>query len=120
MKHIAVNGKRLVVDGNSMVFRKEITRYIEIGDCIVVRLIIEGQGDNEKNIYGVRDGRIAWRVQDMLEYNKEFEPFLPDAYTGIDIYEKDENLIIATTGYGWRLAVSPENGKIIGVDGWTK
>lgn len=120
MRTILTEGNRLVIDGIEIKFRFEIREYLEYNDFVVVRLAMRTDKDSENNIYGVIDGEIAWRVQDMLEYNKNCAPFIPDPYVGIDVYDKDKKLVIATTFAGFRYLINPNNGRIIGEESWVK
>ncbi|MEG1995866.1 MAG: hypothetical protein RR255_05600 [Bacilli bacterium] len=120
MKNISINDNRLIIDGFEVLFKHEIKEFVEIGEVVVVRLGIKCRDDDINNIYGVIDGKIAWRVQDMLEYNINCKPFLPDPYTAISIYKKDPGLIIANTSEGYRMLINPTNGKIVGEESWTK
>ena len=120
MNNITIEGNILRVGDKSIEFQHEIKTIIEIGDYIIVRLLVDGKKDDYNNIYGVKDEKIDWRVQDMLEYNENCAPFLPDPYIGIRVYDKDESLIIATTFGGFRMLIDPQTGKIVGEESWVR
>lgn len=121
MNTISIQGKKLTVNWyKSIEFEEEIEEIIDMGKVVIVLTMPQHGYVTENRIYGVIDGKIAWRVQDMMEYDVKCEPFLPDPYSGIDVYEKDSSLIVGTTAYGFRMLINPQNGKIVGEDGWTK
>ncbi len=74
----------------------------------------------DNRIYGIRDGKIVWQVQDMLEYNPDYAPFMPNPYTYIKVYDKDPGVVLATSGEGFRFLINPNNGRIIGTESWVK
>lgn len=120
MKKISIENGVLVIDGKVIKLKYEVTHYTVIDDVVVVRLRCAARDDDINNIYGIKDGKIAWRVQDMLEYDKNCAPFMPDPYTGISAYDKDRSIIIATTSEGFRFLINPNNGRIIGTESWVK
>ena len=120
MKEVSFFENRLIIDGLEVRFRYNIKQFVEFDNAVVVRLEMKARDDDINNVYGVVDGKIAWRVQDMLEYDKNCAPFVPDPYTGIRVYEKDRNIIVATTFQGFRFLINPHNGRIIGTESWVK
>ncbi len=115
-----IEGNILKIDGCAIEFKYDIREFVTIGAYTTVRLAITIRDDYTNNIYGVKDGKIVWRVQDMLEYDENYAPFAPDPYAGIRVYNRDESLIIATTGYGFRVLIDPITGKIVGKESWVK
>ena len=120
MSEISILGNILVINDIEVHLKYKIKEFIQINNVVIVRLKVACRDDDVNNIYGIINGKIAWRVQDMMEYNVNCEPFVPDPYSGIDVYEKDPNLIVGTTSYGFRMLINPLHGKIVGEDGWTK
>ncbi len=120
MKNVTIEDNVLIVDDIKVHLKYKIKKFVQLRDVIVVRLEIAARDDDINNIYGVIDGRVAWRVQDMLEFNPDYAPFVPDPYTGIRIYDKNPELIIATSGGGFRFLINPHNGKIVGTESWVK
>ena len=118
---IKTDGKFLVVNGCYPIeFEEEIERTVDMGTVVVVLTIPQRGYMTDNRIYGIKDGKIAWRVQDMLEYDKNCAPFMPDPYTGIRVYDKDKSIVIATTSEGFRFLINPNNGRIIGTESWVK
>lgn len=62
-----INDTMLITDGGILYFSNPIDEVLEVGETIVVRLEIMGQGADINNIYGVKGGHIIWQVQDMRE-----------------------------------------------------
>ncbi|MBP1758907.1 MAG: hypothetical protein H6Q61_1156 [Firmicutes bacterium] len=120
MKNVTAIDNILMIDGVEILFKYKITKFAEINNVVVVRLEMRSRDDDINNIYGVIDGKIAWRVQDMLEFNPDYAPFAPNPYTGIRIYDKNPELIIATSWGGFRFLINPNNGKIVGTESWVK
>ncbi len=60
---------RLIIDGTEVHFKYNIRQALEFDNAVVVWLEVKARDDDINNVYGVIDGKIAWRVQDMLEYN---------------------------------------------------
>ena len=120
MKNVTTADNILVIDGVEIPFKYKITKFIEINNVVAVRLEVRRRTDDINNIYGVIDGKIAWRVQDMLEFNPDYAPFMPNPYTYIEIYEKDPELLLATSWGGVRFLINPHNGKIVGTESWVK
>ena len=120
MKKIYFEENRLYMDGKEISFKYDIREFIVINDSIIVRLSVRRRDDDINNIYCVRNGKIAWRVQDILEYDPGYEIFGPDPYSGIDVYEGNPNLAVGTTGEGYRFVIDPKNGNIVERDGWVK
>ena len=118
----------LVTEHGAVKFRNRIKKVIEWRDIIIVRLEIMGNIEDNDNVYGVKDGKIIWRVQPQYE----FKPYIWSAgftplgqskgnpYGGIDIYSKDPALIIATDVAGFRYLIDPATGKIVGEESWVK
>jgi len=118
---ITIRENKLRVNGSfEIVFDEEIYQVIDMEEIVVVLTMPRDDYMTENRIYGVIDGRVAWRVQDILEFNPDYASILPDAYIGIRIYDKNPELIIATIGYGYRFLINPHNGKIVGKESWVK
>ena len=100
MKTVTAADNVLVIDGVEIPFQYKITKFVQINNVVVVRLEMRSRADDINNIYGVIDSKIASRVQDMLEFNPDYAPFVPNPYTYIEIYEKDPELILATSWGG--------------------
>jgi len=120
MKNVTTADNILVIDGVEIPFKYKITKFIEINNVVAVRLEVRRRTDDINNIYGVIDGKIAWRVQSMQEYNSAYDLSWHDPYTRIDVYDKNPELIIATTFGGYRFLINPHNGKIVGKESWVK
>ncbi|MEG1995865.1 MAG: hypothetical protein RR255_05595 [Bacilli bacterium] len=120
MKNISINDGVLVIDEKEVRFKYNVTHFVVVNDIVVVRLGCASRKDDINNIYGVIDGKIAWRVQDMLEYDINYKPFFPDPYSGIDQYVKEPSLLVGTTSNGFKVLINPNNGKIVGKDGWCR
>ena len=122
MKHtFRVNGiEREIVWALPIVFDEDVHETIDMETVIIVLTMPKNDFVTSNRIYGVKDGKIAWRVQDMLEYNENCAPVLPDPYTGIRVYDKNESLIIATTFNGFRMLIDPQTGKIVGEESWVR
>ena len=118
---IKAEGKYLIVNECTPIeFEEEIERTIDMGSVVVVLTIPERGYVTDNRIYGVKDGKIAWRVQDMLEYNPDYAPFMPNPYTYIKVYEKDPGVVLAGTFGGFTFLINPNNGRIIGTESWEK
>ena len=118
---ISIKGKELIVNGSlPIVFEEEIEEIVDMEDVVIVLTMPEQGHITANRIYGVKDEKIVWRVQDILEYDPGYAIFGPDVYAGIGVCEKNPSLIVGTTGYGFRMLIDPTNGKIVGKDGWTK
>lgn len=122
MNTISIKGCELTVNWhNKVVFEKEIEEVIDFKTVVIALIIPEkGMVDITNNIYGVIDSKIAWQVQDVLEYNANYAPFSPDSYVGIRVFEGDPELIVGTTFKGFRMLINPIDGRIVGNDGWVK
>ena len=120
MGNVSIDNGVLVIDGKRIKSKYDVTHYVVIGEVVVVRLKCEGRKDDINNVYGVKDGKIAWRVQDMLEYNPDYAPFMPNPYTYIKVYEKDPGIVLAGTFQGFTFLINPNNGRIIGTESWEK
>ena len=120
MKNVTAIDNILMIDGVEILFKYKVTKFVEINNVVVIRLEMRSRADDINNIYGVIDGKIAWRVQDQLEFNPEYTIFFPDPYVMIRIYDKNPELIIATTFGGYRFLINPNNGKIVGTESWVK
>lgn len=118
---IKTEGKFLAVNASAPIeFEEEIERTVDMGSVVVV-LTMPAHGYTTANrIYGVKDGKIAWRVQDMLEYNPDYAPFMPNSYTYIKVYDKDPGVVLAGTFQGFTFLINPNNGRIIGTESWEK
>ena len=118
----------LVTEHGAVEFRNRIKKVLEWRDIVIVRLEIMGDTEDNDNVYGIKDGKIIWRVQPQYE----FKPYIWSAgftplgqskgnpYGGIDIYSKDPALIIATDVAGFRYLIDPATGKIVGEESWVK
>ena len=120
MKNISIADNVLVIDGVEVHLKYKIKEFVEIKNVVAVRLEVAARDDDINSIYGVIDGKIAWRVQDMLEYNPDYAPFLPNPYTYIEVYEKDPEVILASSFRGFRFLINPNNGKIVGTESWER
>lgn len=120
MKNISILNNVLIVDGVEVRLKYNIREYAQIDNVVAVRLEMRARDDDINNIYGVIDGKIAWRVQDILEYNENYAPFLPDPYTWIEIYDENPALFIATTFGGFRFLIDPKTGRIVGRESTVK
>ena len=120
MKEISFFEDRLIIDGREVRFKYNIRQVVEFDNAVVVRLEVKARDDDINNVYGVKDGKIAWRVQDMLEYNPDYAPFMPNPYTYIKVYEKDPGVVLAGTIQGFTFLINPNNGRIIGTESWEK
>ena len=113
----------LVTEHGAVEFRNRIKKVIKWRDIVIVRLEIMGDVEDNNNVYGVKDGKIIWRIQEQAEFNPLVNlPLLPQfrPYGDIDIYKKDRNLIIATDVTGFRYLIDPATGKIVGEESWVK
>jgi len=118
---ITIRENKLRANGSfEIVFDEEIYQIIDMEEIVVVLTMPQDDYMTENRIYGVVNGKIAWRVQDMLEFNPDYAPFMPNSYIYIEIYEKNPELIIATSGRGFRFLINPNNGKIVGTESWVK
>ena len=118
-----INNNRLLVNGNVLTFDREIIKAIELNGIVAVLIGFRGLIEENNNVYGVKDGKIIWRIQEQAEFNPLVNlPLLPQfrPYGDIDIYQKDRNLIIATDGTGFRYLIDPATGKIVGEESWVK
>lgn len=97
-----------------------VTEFVVVKAVVVARLECKHREDDKNNIYGIINGRVAWRVQDMLEYDPDLKLFMPNSYTYIEKYDKDAGLILATTFQGFRFLINPHNWRIIGTESWVK
>ena len=123
-----IQENRLLTEFGAVDFRNRIKKVIEWRNIIIVRLEIMGDAEDNDNVYGVKDGKILWRVQPQYE----FKPYIWSAgftplgqskgnpYGGIDIYSKDPAFIIATDVAGFRYLIDPATGKIVGEESWVK
>ena len=119
MNTISIQGKRITINQKTIDFEHEVDQTIDLDKVVIV--MTTWRYDNPNNIFGVINGEIAWRVQDILEYyNLNSSPFAPDSYTTVYVYSKDTNLVIATSGNGFRFLINPHNGKIVGMESWVK
>lgn len=72
---INAEGKFLVVNGCEPIeFEEEIERTLDMDTVVVVLTIPQRGYMTDNRIYGIRDGKIAWQVQDMLEYIRIMRP----------------------------------------------
>ncbi|MEG1241432.1 MAG: hypothetical protein RSD32_00625 [Oscillospiraceae bacterium] len=118
---IDTNGKRLVVNGcRPIEFEEEIERVLDMESVVVVLTMPRNDYMTKNRIYGVKDGKVAWRVQDMLDYNPDYAPFMPNSYTYIKVYDKDPGVVLAGTFQGFTFLINPNNGQIIGTESWEK
>jgi len=120
MKSISIEDNLLIIDGVQVCLSYKIKEFVRFNNVIVVRLEVAARDDDINNIYGVIDGKIAWRVQDMLEFNPDYAPFMPNPYTYIEVYEKNPEVLLASTFRGFRFLINPHNGKIVGTESWVK
>lgn len=122
MKNIIIvqENKLMLNSSDEIIFDEEIYQVIEIEEVVVVLTMPQKTRVTANRIYGVIDGKVAWRVQDILDFNPDYEPFLPEPYSGINVYEKNPEIIIATTVGGFRFLINPHNGKIVGTESWVK
>lgn len=114
--------KKLIVDTNEIVFQRPIGEAIELMDVIVVRLTIETQEDDIRNVFGVSKNSFIWKIQEFKEYNVRYDsPRMAfEIFTGIDIYPLNQSLVIGTTAGGFRFLIDPLSGKIVGEESWVK
>jgi len=118
---ITIRENKLRVNGSfEIVFDEEIYQVIDMEEIVVVLTMPSKARITANRIYGVINGKVAWRVQDILEFNPDYEPFLPEPYTEVNVYAENPELIIATTVGGFRFLINPNNGKIVGTESWVK
>ena len=118
----------LVTEHGAVEFRNRIKKVLEWRDIVIVRLEIMGDTEDNDNVYGIKDGKIIWRVQPQYEFKPYIwsGAFTPlgeskgNPYCGIDIYKKDPSLIIAVDACGFRYLIDPATGKIVGEESWVK
>ena len=121
MRLITIRGNKLRVDGGKEIyFDEDVYQIIDVEVAIAVLTMPQRGRVTKDRIYGLIDDKIAWQVQDLVEYNLDYLPFAPDPYSGIDVYEEDPRLVVGTTWQGFRMLIDPQTGKIVGTDGWTK
>ncbi|MEG1316469.1 MAG: hypothetical protein RSC86_03750 [Oscillospiraceae bacterium] len=118
---ISIFGNELTVnEGVPVAFEEDIYEIVDMESVVVVLTMPEHGAMTENRVYGVIDGKIAWRVQDMTEYHPNYAVVAPDPYVSIRHYKDDPGLLVGTTGYGFRMLINPNNGKIVGKDGWCR
>ena len=123
-----IEENQLVTEQGVISFQLPIAHVMEIRGILVVILKIKLHADNLDNLFGVKDGKIIWRVQPQYEFNPfvwsgAFTPVgesKGNPYGGIDIYKKDPSLIIAADTCGFRYLIDPATGKIVGEESWVK
>ena len=123
-----IEENHLITEPGVISFQLPIAHVMEIRGILVVILKIKLHADNLDNLFGVKDGKIIWRVQSQLEFKPYVwsGPSIPlgeskgNPYSGIDIYDKDPSLIIATEACGFRYLIDPTNGEIVGEESWVK
>ncbi len=122
MKHtMKIDGKKLQVDNNfDLVFDEEVYRVIDMETVIIVLTCPTDDYATANRIYGVKDGKIVWRVQDVVEFNADYAPFAPFYYTFIKVCPQNENLIIGGTFQSFNFFIDPQTGKIVGEESWVK
>ena len=123
-----IKENQLITEQGIVQFPHSIYSAMEIKGVIVVILACWSEPDDLDNMYGVKDGKIIWRVQPQLEFKPYIwsGPFTPlgeskaNPYSDIDIYKKDPSLIIAVDACGFRYLIDPATGKIVGEESWVK
>ena len=118
---ITIRGNKLRISGAlEILFDEDVYEVIDMEDVVIVLTMPQEGYMTANRIYGVIDGKIAWQVQDMLEFNPDYAPFMPNSYIYREIYEKNPELVIATSGRGFRFLINPNNGKIVGTESWVR
>ena len=104
--------------GLDVSFEQEIDQTLDLGDTVIVMTNPSKGPGTIKNLYGVVDDKIVWRVQDTRAFNPAFTPL--DHYIGIAIYERDAALFVATNDDGYRILIDPKTGSVVGQAGWVR
>ena len=115
-----VENNVIYTQDENLTYSKTIKNHLSIENTIVIRLELMGMEDDSNNIYAIREGKQVWQVQDFAQYLGEPYAWYPGAYSGIRIYGKNPNLIIANTTGGFRYLIDPLNGKIVGEESWAR
>ncbi len=124
---ITIRENKLKLNGvGELTFDEDIYEVIDMEEVVIVLTMPRDGVMTVNRIYGVIDGKIAWRVQDILEFNPDYIEAMTklhallNVYSGIDVYKKNPELIIATTFGGFRFLINPNNGKIVGTESWVR
>lgn len=119
-----IENNAIQVDEKNFKFSKMIKHAVELKGVVVVRLELMGVNDDINNLYGIKDGAVIWQVQDTRAYDpnpiRNHPRFAHDPYSGVGVYDKNPELLIATSVQGYRYLINPENGQIVGEESWVK
>ena len=120
MNTISIDGKKIIINGIASEFEDEIYEMVDFDHSVAVLTRPKKGPVKNNSIFGVIDGKIAWTVQDMFEYDSFYLNFPYNSYTGIYPYDKNPTLLGATSFQGFLFQIDPMTGRIVSDIGWVK